>query len=93
MCSQFTSILGLSAEDLERRDIGYAMLIVSTRDWVEPVFIHKLIAKGAVEESIQVLQKKKADLVQAMLSPAGETQNVRLTQDDLQAIFAPLSDA
>ncbi|MEO6920386.1 MAG: DEAD/DEAH box helicase [Collimonas sp.] len=59
----------------------------------KPVFVYKLIAKGTVEESIQLLQQKKADLAQAMLSPEGdETQNVGLTQDDLQVIFAPLSE-
>ncbi|WP_211443556.1 DEAD/DEAH box helicase [Collimonas humicola] len=59
----------------------------------KPVFVYKLIAKGTVEESIQLLQQKKADLAQAMLSPQGdETQNVGLTQDDLQAIFAPLAE-
>ncbi|WP_211463015.1 DEAD/DEAH box helicase [Collimonas silvisoli] len=58
----------------------------------KPVFVYKLIAKGTVEESIQLLQQKKADLARAMLSPEGETQNIGLTQDDLQAIFAPLSE-
>lgn len=58
----------------------------------KPVFVYKLIAKGTVEEKIQILQQKKADLAQAMLSPAGETQRAGLTQDDLQAIFAPLSE-
>ncbi|SFD15359.1 DEAD/DEAH box helicase [Collimonas sp. OK412] len=58
----------------------------------KPVFVYKLIAKGTVEESIQLLQQKKADLAQAMLSPEGETQNIGLTQDDLQAIFAPLAE-
>jgi SNF2 family DNA or RNA helicase len=56
------------------------------------VFVYKLIAKGTVEGSIQLLQQRKADLAQAMLSPLDETRNVGLTQDDLQAIFAPLSD-
>jgi SNF2 family DNA or RNA helicase len=59
----------------------------------KPVFVYKLIAKGTVEESIQLLQQKKADLAQAMLSPQGEeAQSVGLTQDDLQAIFAPLAE-
>lgn len=58
----------------------------------KPVFVYKLIAKGTVEEKIQILQQKKADLAQAMLSPTGEAQNVNITQDDLQAIFAPLID-
>ncbi|MFC5472722.1 SNF2-related protein [Paraherbaspirillum soli] len=58
----------------------------------KPVFVYKLIAKGTVEEKIQILQQKKSALAQAMLSPTGEAQNGALTQDDLQAIFAPLSD-
>ncbi|MFJ2990888.1 SNF2-related protein [Collimonas sp. NPDC087041] len=149
--SQFTSMLGLIAAELDQRDIGYALLTGATQDRVEPVrmfqdgevpvflislkaggvglnltaadivihydpwwnpaaesqatdrawrigqdkpvFVYKLIAKGTVEESIQLLQQKKADLAQAMLSPVGETQNIGLTQDDLQAIFAPLSES
>ncbi len=55
----------------------------------KPVFVYKLIAKGTLEEKIQALQQKKADLAQAMLAE-GEGLNLKITQDDLQAIFAPL---
>ncbi|MEO8408641.1 MAG: DEAD/DEAH box helicase, partial [Oxalobacteraceae bacterium] len=58
----------------------------------KPVFVYKLIAKGTLEEKIQALQQKKSDLAHAMLSNDGETQNMKITQDDLQAIFAPLTD-
>ncbi|NMM37154.1 MAG: DEAD/DEAH box helicase [Glaciimonas sp.] len=56
----------------------------------KPVFVYKLIAKGTLEEKIQALQQKKSDLAHAMLSDDGETQNMKITQEDLQAIFAPL---
>jgi len=55
----------------------------------KPVFVYKLIAKGTLEEKIQVLQQKKAALAQAMLN-AGEGHSTAITQEDLQAIFAPL---
>jgi len=57
----------------------------------KPVFVYKLIAKGTLEEKIQALQQKKADLARAMLSD-GAAQDVKITQEDLQAIFAPLQD-
>ena len=55
----------------------------------KPVFVYKLIAKGTLEEKIQELQQKKADMANAILS-AGEIQSVQITPDDLQAIFEPL---
>ena len=55
----------------------------------KPVFVFKLIAKGTVEEKIQALQRKKSALADALLA-GGDADSVRITQDDLQAIFAPL---
>jgi SNF2 family DNA or RNA helicase len=55
----------------------------------KPVFVYKLIAKGTVEEKIQSLQQKKAELARAILDD-GQAGNIKLTQDDLHAIFAPL---
>ena len=57
----------------------------------KPVFVYKLIANGTLEQKIQELQKKKAELAQAILT-AGEVQNVQITPEDLQAIFAPLEE-
>lgn len=57
----------------------------------KPVFVYKLIAKGTVEEKIQALQGKKAALADAVLGATGEALNVKLTAEDLQAIFEPLS--
>lgn len=147
--SQFTSMLELIEEELELRDIPYALLTGETKDrsaqvaafqqgavpiflislkaggvglnltaadtvihydpwwnpaaenqatdraWRigqdKPVFVYKLIAKGTLEEKIQVLQQKKSDLAQSILAE-GESQKMALTQEDLQQIFAPLAD-
>jgi superfamily II DNA or RNA helicase len=147
--SQFTSMLELIQEELDSRDIPYALLTGETRDrgaqvaafqqgavpiflislkaggvglnltaadtvihydpwwnpaaeqqatdraWRigqdKPVFVYKLIAKGTLEEKIQVLQQKKSDLAQSILAE-GESQKMALTQEDLQQIFAPLAD-
>ena len=55
------------------------------------MFVYKLIAKGTLEEKIQLLQQKKSELAHSILSE-GESQKMALTQEDLQAIFAPLED-
>jgi superfamily II DNA or RNA helicase len=57
----------------------------------KPVFVYKLIAKGTLEEKIQLLQQKKSDLAQSILAE-GESHKLVLTQEDLQAIFAPLEE-
>ena len=57
----------------------------------KPVFVYKLIAKGTLEEKIQLLQQKKSDLAQSILAD-GEAHKTALTQEDLQAIFAPLDE-
>jgi hypothetical protein len=56
----------------------------------KPVFVYKLIAKATLEEKIQQMQRRKAELASGVLS-GGDTQNLALTQDDLHAIFAPLN--
>jgi superfamily II DNA or RNA helicase len=147
--SQFTSMLGLIEEELDARNIPYAILTGETRDrsaqvaafqqgavpiflislkaggvglnltaadtvihydpwwnpaaenqatdraWRigqdKPVFVYKLIAKGTLEEKIQQLQQKKSELANSILAE-GEAQKMALTQEDLQAIFAPLAD-
>jgi len=57
----------------------------------KPVFVYKLIAKGTLEEKIQLLQQKKSDLAQSILGE-GEAHKMVLTPEDLQAIFAPLEE-
>ena len=58
----------------------------------KPVFVYKLIAKGTLEEKIQEMQRRKAELADAVLAQ-GPAQALAITQDDLQAIFAPLKSA
>ncbi|MET3130995.1 hypothetical protein AAKU55_001253 [Oxalobacteraceae bacterium GrIS 1.11] len=55
----------------------------------KPVFVYKLIAKGTLEEKIQEMQRRKADLADAVLAE-GPAHSLAITQDDLHAIFAPL---
>ena len=55
----------------------------------KPVFVYKLIAKGTLEQKIQELQRRKAELADAVLA-GGAAQDLALTQADLQAILAPL---
>ena len=57
----------------------------------KPVFVYKLIARGTVEEKIQLLQKEKSDLAAGVLdgSVAGDW---KLQSDDIEALFAPLPD-
>ncbi|WEF32147.1 DEAD/DEAH box helicase [Pseudoduganella chitinolytica] len=55
----------------------------------KPVFVYKLIAQGTLEEKIQELQRRKGDLADAVMGEGGQL-NAALTQEDLQAIFAPL---
>ncbi|MDN2696240.1 DEAD/DEAH box helicase [Janthinobacterium sp. SUN073] len=58
----------------------------------KPVFVYKLIAKGTLEEKIQEMQRRKAELADAVLAQ-GPAQALAITQDDLQVIFSPLKSA
>jgi hypothetical protein len=51
----------------------------------KPVFIHKLICQGTIEERILELQRSKAALVEGLLT--GSTDKLRLTQDDIQRLL------
>lgn len=57
----------------------------------KPVFVYKLIAKGTLEEKIQELQQRKADLASVMLS-SGQAQHIQITPEDLQSLFRPLEE-
>jgi non-specific serine/threonine protein kinase len=57
----------------------------------KPVFVYKLIARGSVEEKIQQLQQAKASLARGVLEGGSQAQ-WQLSEDDLQALFAPLGD-
>jgi SNF2 family DNA or RNA helicase len=52
----------------------------------KPVFVHKLICEGTIEERIVKMQQKKAALVEGLLT--GRTDKLQLTQSDIQALFA-----
>ncbi|MDB5963030.1 MAG: helicase [Massilia sp.] len=53
----------------------------------QPVFVYKLIAQGSVEEKIQALQMKKADLANAVLDPE-QALAQGLGAEELRAIFS-----
>ena len=55
----------------------------------KPVFVYKLICEGTVEERIQALQMRKAELARAVLE-GGSSQRLRFDEADLNALFAPL---
>ena len=55
----------------------------------KPVFVYKLICAGTVEEKIQALQERKAELARAVLD-GGSTQSARFDETDLAELFAPL---
>lgn len=55
----------------------------------KPVFVYKLIARGTVEEKIQQLQARKAELAAGVLDGSGNA-DWTLEQSDIEALFAPL---
>ncbi|MHA6494135.1 DEAD/DEAH box helicase [Pseudomonas borbori] len=57
----------------------------------KPVFVYKLIARGSVEEKIQQLQQAKANLARGVLEGGSQAQ-WQLSEEDLQALFAPLGN-
>jgi SNF2 family DNA or RNA helicase len=54
------------------------------------VFVYRLSCAGTVEEKIQALQARKADLAPAVLEGGGATQRLRFDEADLAELFAPL---
>ncbi|MCB9587932.1 MAG: hypothetical protein H6718_21180 [Polyangiaceae bacterium] len=54
----------------------------------KPVFVHRLIARGTVEEKIVALQARKADLAEALLS--GGARALQLDEALLDDLLAPL---
>lgn len=55
----------------------------------KPVFVYKLIARGTVEEKIQQLQARKAELAASVLEGSGDA-DWTLQQSDIDALLAPL---
>ncbi|MEO7066118.1 MAG: DEAD/DEAH box helicase [Rhodanobacter sp.] len=56
----------------------------------KPVFVYRLICTGTVEEKIQALQARKADLAAAVLDGGGATKRLRFDETDLAELFAPM---
>ena len=56
-----------------------------------PVFVHKLICEGTIEEHIQTLQEKKAQLVESLLS--NSTNKMQLDQETLGGLLAPIKES
>jgi len=54
----------------------------------KPVFVHKLVCRGTIEDRILELQKHKASLVEALLSE--ETTKLKVDAETLSHLFAPL---
>ena len=55
----------------------------------KPVFVYKLICTGTVEEKIQAMQERKAELARAVLE-GGSSTALRFDEADLAELFAPL---
>lgn len=53
-----------------------------------PVFIHRLICRGTIEEKMQELKARKAGLVDALL--AGSSTGFKLDQETIRDLFAPV---
>jgi hypothetical protein len=54
----------------------------------KPVFVHKLVCRGTIEERIQELQRHKAALVEALLTE--DTAGLRIDPETLSHLLAPL---
>ena len=54
----------------------------------KPVFVHKLVCSGTIEERILLLQNRKAALVKALLSE--ETTRLKIDSETLSQLLAPL---
>ena len=54
----------------------------------KPVFVHKLICKGTVEERIQKMQLKKGGLAEGLL--AGGARSLSLTPETLAELIGPI---
>ncbi len=55
------------------------------------VFVYKLIAENTLEEKIMDMQARKQALADGIYSEKDSAKKLKLTADDLQELFAPLS--
>ena len=56
----------------------------------KPVFVYKLICAGTVEEKIQAMQERKAELARAVLEGGGSNVALGFDEADLAELFAPI---
>jgi SNF2 family DNA or RNA helicase len=54
----------------------------------KPVFVHRMITRGTVEEKIVALQARKAELARGLLEGGGA--RVELDEALVESLFAPL---
>lgn len=54
----------------------------------KPVFVYRLICANTVEERIEVLKARKAELAQAVLEGGGTRDKLSFDEEDLNALFA-----
>lgn len=57
----------------------------------KPVFVHRLVAAGTVEEKILDMQARKQALADALFDKEGKASETLLDEATLQDLFAPLS--
>jgi SNF2 family DNA or RNA helicase len=57
----------------------------------KPVFVYKLITENTVEEKIIAMQDKKRALAEGIYKDGSKEESLKLTADDLSALFEPLS--
>ncbi|MGZ8190180.1 MAG: DEAD/DEAH box helicase [Methylococcaceae bacterium] len=56
----------------------------------KPVFIYKLITENTVEEKILAMQERKRALAEGIYKEGDKEESLKLTADDLTALFEPL---
>ena len=56
----------------------------------KPVFVHKLICKGTVEQRIQQMQEKKSTISESILTASLNT--LKLNDDILTQLLAPIGE-
>jgi SNF2 family DNA or RNA helicase len=56
----------------------------------KPVFVHRLITAGTIEEKMQVLKERKQALVSGILD-ASAAKALALTEGDLEMLFEPIA--
>jgi len=56
----------------------------------KPVFVHRLVAAGTVEERMLEMQKRKQALADALFEAESDKAHMLLDEVTLQDLFAPL---